>query len=90
MGVVGARPNSSARKAIGWALLAVGVAGCVLPVMPGIPLALAGLIILARDYLWARRALGHAKRRAVRMRQQARAKRAENAMMTRNNGAEEA
>ena len=34
----------------GWALLAIGIAGCVLPVIPGIPFSLAGLIILARDY----------------------------------------
>ena len=88
MDVVGARPNSSVRRAIGWALLVVGIAGCMLPVMPGIPLALAGLIILARDYVWAQRALRHAKRRVVNMRRQARQKRTEKAMMARNNGAE--
>lgn len=85
----GAGPNRWARKASGWGLLAAGIAGCVLPVIPGIPLAIAGLVILARDYVWARRTLGHARRRVIRMRQQARAKRAGKVVMTRNGGAEE-
>jgi uncharacterized protein len=56
-------------------LLAVGIAGCVLPVIPGIPIALAGLFILARDYAWARAALRKAKRKVVAMRRQVRARR---------------
>lgn len=64
-----------ARKAGGWSLLLVGLAGCVLPVLPGVPFALAGLIILARDYAWARVLLRKAKRRVVAMRRRARAKR---------------
>jgi uncharacterized membrane protein YbaN (DUF454 family) len=63
------------RKAGGWALLVLGIAGCVLPVIPGIPLLLAGLLILAQDYKWAKSALGKAKRWAVHVRRKARAKR---------------
>jgi uncharacterized membrane protein YbaN (DUF454 family) len=74
---MGAIRNGWARKAGGWALLAVGIAGCVLPVIPGVPFALAGLIILARDYVWARGALRSTKRWLVRMRRRARAKRAQ-------------
>ncbi len=42
------------RKAGGWAFLVLGAAGLVLPVMPGIPLVAAGLIMLSSDYPWAR------------------------------------
>ena len=80
------------RKASGWTLLALGIAGCVLPVIPGIPLLLAGLLILARDYTWAKSALGKAKRWAVHVRRRARAKRggaAPVARGVRNKGAEE-
>jgi uncharacterized membrane protein YbaN (DUF454 family) len=66
------------RKASGWTLLAAGIAGCILPVIPGIPLLLAGLLILAQDYLWAKSALGKTKRWAVHVRRRARAKRAAN------------
>jgi uncharacterized membrane protein YbaN (DUF454 family) len=62
-----------ARKAGGWTLLVVGVAGCVLPVAPGIPLVLAGLVILARDYKWARQVLRRGKRWLVRARARRRA-----------------
>ncbi|MBS1800370.1 MAG: hypothetical protein JSS95_11125 [Acidobacteria bacterium] len=53
-----------------------GVAGCILPILPGIPLVLAGLLILAQDYLWAKSALHKTKRWAVHVRRKARAKRA--------------
>jgi len=62
------------RKAGGWALLSVGVAGCVLPVIPGIPLLLAGLILLSHDYAWAKGTVGKAKRWAVHVRRKTRAK----------------
>lgn len=74
---VGAAGKSKVRQAGGWLLLAVGIAGCVLPVIPGIPLALAGLLILARDYAWARGALRSTKRWLVRMRRRSRTKRAQ-------------
>lgn len=56
----------------GWFLLGTGIAGCVLPIIPGIPLALAGLLILSRDYVWARSILRKAKRKAVFLRRKAR------------------
>ncbi len=63
------------RKVGGWALLSVGIAGCVLPVIPGIPLLLAGLLVLSHDYVWAKSTLGKAKRWAVHVRRKARTKR---------------
>jgi uncharacterized membrane protein YbaN (DUF454 family) len=67
--------NGLWRKVGGWFLLVLGLAGCVLPILPGIPFAIAGLIILARDYSWAKTALRKAKRQAVAMRRRARGKR---------------
>jgi len=76
--------SSWVRKAGGWALLAAGIAGCVLPVIPGIPLLLAGLLVLAQDYLWAKSALGKTKRWAVYVRRRTRAKRATRAKQTKD------
>lgn len=50
-----------ARQVGGWALLVAGVAGCVLPVIPGIPLLIGGLALLAPEYAWA----GAAQRRVT-------------------------
>ncbi len=60
------------RQAAGWGLLAAGVAGCLLPILPGFPLVIAGLLILARDYTWAKRTVGKARRWAVKLRRKAR------------------
>jgi hypothetical protein len=49
----------------GFVLLAVGVAGLALPIIPGIPLIIAGLALLASEYAWARRALERARARAM-------------------------
>jgi hypothetical protein len=38
----------------GWALLIVGAAGMLLPILPGLPLILAGLAMLSCEYVWAR------------------------------------
>jgi uncharacterized membrane protein YbaN (DUF454 family) len=43
------------RQATGYACLAVGVAGCVLPILPGIPFLFLGLGLLAVDSPWAAR-----------------------------------
>lgn len=64
------------RKASGWALLFAGIAGCILPVIPGVPLLLAGLLILAQDYAWAKGMLHRVKRWVVRARRKARERRA--------------
>jgi len=63
------------RQAAGWGLLLAGIAGCVLPILPGFPLVIAGLLILARDYIWAKRAVGKARRWAVKVRRKARSRR---------------
>ncbi len=76
MGSVGTSWTDWTRKAGGWALIAVGIAGCILPVIPGIPFLIAGLIILARDYAWARFALRRVKRWVVQARRRSRARRA--------------
>ena len=76
MGIVGASGKGWMRRAGGWVLLALGIAGCILPVIPGIPLLFAGLIILARDYAWARSALRRVKRWVVEARRRTRARRA--------------
>jgi len=76
MGAVGAEQNGWLRKLTGWSLLAVGITGCLLPIIPGIPFVLAGLLLLARDYAWARSALRTTKRWVVRMRRRNRERKA--------------
>lgn len=48
----------------GWALLAAGLSGLVLPVIPGIPLLIAGLAILSSQHRWARGLMVWLKRRS--------------------------
>ena len=43
------------RQVIGYACLVVGIAGCILPIIPGIPLLFVGLGLLAVDSPWAAR-----------------------------------
>jgi hypothetical protein len=54
-----------ARLIGGWLLIAVGLAGFVLPVIPGIPLLLGGL---APEYVWASQAMEWVKDRVERIR----------------------
>jgi hypothetical protein len=56
----------AALTVVGFALVGLGVAGLVLPVLPGWLLILAGLAMLAREYSWASSALETARRQAVR------------------------
>ena len=51
---------------IGFALIAIGVAGLVLPVMPGWILIIAGFAVLSREYSWAHSGLAFARRHATR------------------------
>jgi hypothetical protein len=50
----------------GFTLAAVGVAGLLLPILPGWALIIAGLIVLSREYSWAYNALSFARRHATR------------------------
>jgi uncharacterized membrane protein YbaN (DUF454 family) len=45
----------------GWALVLFGIAGTILPIIPGVPLFVAGLIILTRHYAWANRLLARVR-----------------------------
>jgi uncharacterized protein len=59
-----AKPNGwirLARQSAGWMLLAVGVLGIIIPVLPGLPLLIAGFALLATEYVWAHHALRHTK-----------------------------
>jgi uncharacterized protein YqgC (DUF456 family) len=47
------RPASLWRTVLGWACVCAGIAGIILPVIPGLPLLLAGLVILSARYRWA-------------------------------------
>ena len=42
-------------------LMALGVVGVVLPVMPGFVFFIAGLLVLSREFAWAERALTRAR-----------------------------
>jgi uncharacterized membrane protein YbaN (DUF454 family) len=47
----------------GWALLMLGGAGLVLPVLPGVVLLIIGLSFLSLEFQWARRWMGPLIRR---------------------------
>ena len=47
------RLGSLWRLVIGWICIAFGLLGIVLPVIPGIPLLIAGLVLLSSQYRWA-------------------------------------
>jgi uncharacterized membrane protein YbaN (DUF454 family) len=49
------------RSAGGWILLVLGAAGLMLPVLPGVPLLIAGLVLLSADHRWARNCLRRVK-----------------------------
>ena len=50
------------RVVAGFAMLLVGVAGLILPIMPGWIFVIPGLIMLGREFRWARRMLDWAKK----------------------------
>ena len=58
---------------VGVALLVAGTAMLVLP-GPGIAVILLGLVVLAREFSWARRALDWVRHRAVTLKNQAQAR----------------
>jgi hypothetical protein len=51
---------------IGFTLVALGLAGLVLPVMPGWVLIIGGFAVLSREYSWADSGLAFARRHAAR------------------------
>ena len=51
---------------IGFFLIALGLAGLVLPVLPGWVLIIAGFAVLSREYSWAESGLAYARRQAAR------------------------
>jgi hypothetical protein len=62
VGVWSTPPSGSPwRSAGGWILLTLGVAGLMLPVLPGTPLLIAGLVMLSADHRWARNCLRRAR-----------------------------
>lgn len=61
----GARLRRLALEALGWLLLAAGLAALVLP-GPGLLMLFAGLAILSQEYEWAERRVEPVKRKALR------------------------
>jgi putative transmembrane protein PGPGW len=57
---------------IGLVLVVVGLAGLVLPVLPGWVLIIAGFAVLSREYSWAHSGLAFARRHAARSSQKLR------------------
>lgn len=62
---MGFRPQSPSlwRKIVGWAFIAVGLLGIILPIIPGIPLLIVGLMTLATQHRWAHQLLVWSKSR---------------------------
>ena len=55
----------AALTAVGFALVCVGLAGLVLPVLPGWVLIIGGFAVLSREYSWAASGLAFARRHAT-------------------------
>ncbi len=51
------------RIVAGFVLIAGGIAGLFLPFLQGVAMIVGGLVLLAREFHWARRLLDWAKRR---------------------------
>jgi uncharacterized protein YqgC (DUF456 family) len=59
-------PRSIGRMIVGWGLILMGLLGLILPVIPGIPLLIAGLVTLSTQHRWAHAAMVWTKRRSRR------------------------
>ncbi len=53
------------REISGLTLVAVGIAGCLLPLLPGIPLILAGAALLGTDHALVRRTRGWLEKKGL-------------------------
>ncbi len=51
------RPGSVWRLIVGWVCIALGLLGIILPIIPGIPLLIGGLVLLSTQYHWAHRSV---------------------------------
>jgi hypothetical protein len=51
------RPGSVWRLILGWGSIGLGLLGIVLPILPGIPLLIFGLVLLSTQYRWAHAAM---------------------------------
>ena len=72
---IGRSSRRIAVTVVGVALVLAGLAGIVLPLLPGPLLIIGGLAVLATEYVWARRALAAAKRKAEQAQAKVRARR---------------
>jgi uncharacterized membrane protein YbaN (DUF454 family) len=81
------RPGSLWGAVVGWVCVAIGVAGVVLPIIPGVPFLLAGLFILSARYRWASFFLKWLKRQGRKVSaRQSRRKEAGSELVTTNRG----
>jgi uncharacterized membrane protein YbaN (DUF454 family) len=48
---------------LGWGVLLAGIAGLVLPILPGWILIFTGLIVLSSEYVWAHQLLARIRQR---------------------------
>lgn len=48
---------------VGWAFVVLGIIGLFLPVLQGILFLLIGLVILSKEYQWARNVISYLRRR---------------------------
>jgi uncharacterized protein len=53
------------RQTGGVALIVIGIAGCLLPILPGIPFLLAGVAVLGTDHVLVRSAHGWLRRKGL-------------------------
>ena len=52
---------------LGWSFLLLGVIGFILPILPGIPFLIVGLLVLSGEHVWANRTLGWVRQRFPKM-----------------------
>lgn len=58
------KPGTLWQAVAGWVCVVTGVLGLVLPIIPGLPLLVTGLVLLSARYRWASDCLQWVKRQA--------------------------